>query len=705
MNEIVLPQSLANNRRLDRWIGFEPGGKVRLSVGKVEIGQGILTALVQIAAEELDVAPSRVRIIAGDTAEAPDEGTTSSSLSVEVSGASVRLAAAEVRLRVIERLAQRLNCAPEEITVEDGSFQRGGAPTGHDYWNFAAPEDLAAEATGRATPKDPSRYKVVGKGIARVDLPAKLGGAAFIHDIVRPDMLHARILRQPGRHARLRSLDEAAIRRAAGGEFQIVRVQDFVAFVGPDETVVQRAAAAAPALAHWDNARSFTPDQTDAAWLVGQPSIDNVYGPDDAPKPSGANVVSASYSRPVIAHAAIGPSCGLAELRDGVMQVWSHTQGVYFLRQAVAEVTGLPAEKVIVRHAHGPGCYGHNGADDAAVDAALIARELPGTCIRVQWRREEEFEYEPFSTSQHVTVRAALDAKGRPAEWDVEVWAGPHVGRPNYNGQILVVDALPNPPPRKPPYDPSESFGGGGTRNALPLYDLPVKRIRHHLVTSLPLRTSSFRSLGGMANVFAVESFIDELAERAGEDPVAYRLSILSNTRVRGVTERAAAMSNWAARGPAGTGRGLGFGFAQYKNKSAYSAVVAEVEVDKEVRVSRVWCATDAGLVVNPDGAVNQIEGGIVQAISLTLMEQVRVGPEGVESRDWDSYPILKFSQVPEIFTALMDLPHERALGMGECSFGPTAAAVGNAVAHALGTRIRHMPLSRERIAAALLNG
>lgn len=704
MNEIVLPQSLANARRLDRWIGFEPGGTVRLAVGKVEIGQGILTALVQIAAEELDVAPGRVRILSGDTQDAPDEGTTSSSLSVEVSGASVRLAAAEIRTRVVERLAQRLNCAPEEITVEDGGFQRGGAPTGHDYWNFTTPDDLAVEATGRAAPKHPSQYKVVGKGIARIDLPAKLGGAAFIHDIVRPDMLHARILRQPGREARLETLDEAAIRRAAGGDFQILRVQDFVAFVGPDETVVQRAAVAAPAQARWASARAFTPDQTDAAWLVGQPSIDNVYGP-EGPLPSGANVVAASYSRPMVAHAAIGPSCGLAEFRDGVMEVWSHTQGVYPLRLAIMEILALPAERVIVRHAHGPGCYGHNGADDAAVDAAVIAHNLPGKCIRVQWRREEEFEYEPFSTSQHVTVRAALDDQGRPHEWDVEVWAGPHVGRPNYNGQMLIVDALPNPPEPKLPYDPSESFGGGGTRNASPLYDFPVKRIRHHLVTSLPLRTSSFRSLGGMANVFAVESFIDELAARMGEDPVAYRLSVLTNQRVRGVTERVAAMANWAARGPAGTGRGLGFGFAQYKNKSAYSAVVAEVEVDKEVRVHRVWCATDAGLVVNPDGAINQIEGGIVQAISMTLKEQVRVGPEGVESRDWDSYPILKFSEVPEIFTELIHAPEERALGMGECSFGPTAAAVGNAVAHALGTRIRDMPLSRERIAAALLNG
>jgi len=705
MSDIVLPQSLANNRRLDKWVRFNPDRTIRLAVGKVEIGQGIVTVLAQIAAEELDVAMHRVNVLSGDTDNAPDEGTTSSSLSVEVSGASVRLATAEIRQRITERLAQRLNCAPEEISIEDGAFLRGGEATGHDYWNFVTPEDLAADATGRAAPKHHSQYKQVGKPLPRTDLPAKLGGAAFIHDITRPDMLHARVLRQPGRKARLVSLDQAAIRKAAGGEITIVRVDNFVAFISPDETVAQRAGAAAPLHVTWDNARDLKPDTTEGHWLIGQPSIDQVVGPNpDGAKPSGPGVVQASYSRALVAHASLGPSCGLAEFRDGHMTVWSHTQGPHFLAGSVADVLGLKRENVSVRHAHGPGCYGHNGADDAAVDAALIAREIPNHCIRVQWRREEEFEYEPFSTSQHVTIRAALDSAGKPADYDVEVWAGPHVGRPNYGGLMLTHQALSTCPEPKPPADPPLTMGGGGIRNAIPLYDIPAMRVRHHLVTNFPIRTSSFRSLGAMANVFAVESFIDELAERAGQDPLAYRLSLMTNPRPRQCIERATAMADWTKkRGPAGTGIGIGMGFAQYKNKSAMTAVVAEVEVDKEVRVRNVWSATYAGLVINPDGARNQIDGGIIQAISMALKEQVKVGPAGVETLDWASYPILKFSEVPDLHTDIIEAPEDKALGMGECSFGPTAAALGNAVAHALGTRIRDMPLTRDRIASALM--
>jgi len=512
------------------------------------------------------------------------------------------------------------------------------------------------------------------------------------------------VLRQPGRGARLAGLDEAALRRAAGGELRIVRVDNFVAFVSPDETVAQRAAVAAEGLARWEGARGFRPEQGEGAWLVGQPSIDQVVGPQpEGAVPTGPDVVSASYSRPLVAHASLGPSCGLAEYRGGRMTVWSHTQGPFFLAQSVAEVLGIKREAVTVHHAHGPGCYGHNGADDAAVDAALIAREIPDHCIRVQWRREEEFAYEPFSTSQHITVRARLDAAGRPADFDVEVWAGPHVGRPNYGGIMLTHEALASAPAPRPPADPPQAMGGGGTRNAIPLYDIPAMRVRHHLVTNFPIRTSSFRSLGAMANVFAVESFLDELAERAGADPIAYRLDMLRHARARQCIERVRDMAPWASRGKPGSGRGLGFGFAQYKNRSAMSAVIAEVEVEREVRVRRVWCASYAGLVINPDGAINQIEGGIVQAISMTLKEQVRLGPDGVETRDWESYPILRFSEVPDLDCVLIDAPEDKALGMGECSFGPTAAALGNAVAHALGARIRDMPLSREKISAALL--
>ena len=699
----TLPLSIVNNRRMEKWLRFLPDRTLRLAVGKVELGQGNVTALAQIAAEELDVDLARISVLSGDTQEAPDEGQTTSSQSIEVSGRSVRLVTAEFRARVLDRLAQRLNCSPEEITVEDGAFRHGAAPTGHDYWSFTSDEDFARDIEGNAATKPPASYRVVGQPVPRRDLPAKVKGAGFIHDIARPDMLHARILRQPCRGAVLTSLNEAPIRRAGGGDFRIVRVGNFIAFVGADETVVQRAAAAAPPHATWDNVATLTPDMQEAAWLVGKPANDRVLYDESAP-PAGT-VMQASYSRPYVAHASMAPSCALAEFRNGRLEVWSHTQGVYPLRASLSNVLGLPADAITVHHAHGAGCYGHNGADDVAVDAAVIARELPDHCIRVQWRREEEFGFEPLGSAMHVTACVVLDGAGKPKDWTTEVWSATHVQRPSTGGNMLTHDALPTPPPDPRPTDPPEAAGGGGTRNGLPLYDFPAKRIVHHLVLKPPTRTSALRGLGALTNVFALECFVDELAEHAGVDPVEYRLSLLSDPRARRLIETVAARCGWASRGAAGSGRGIGLAWARYKNKAAYAAVAVEVEVEQEVRVRRAWCAADAGLVINPDGARNQLDGGIVQAISMTLKEQMRFDADGRASLDWEGYPILKFSEVPEIETEIVHAPDLPTLGMGECTFGPTAAAIGNAVAHALGTRIRDMPLTRERIAAALVAG
>ena len=700
----TLPLSILNNRRMEKWVRFQPGGTVQLAVGKVEIGQAVLIALTQIAAEELDIAIDRFSTISGDTADAPDEGSTSSSQSIEMSGRSVRLIGAELRARVIDRLARRLNCSPPDISVDDGAFLFDGEPTGHDYWNFSTDEDFAADISGTARPKDPSTYKIVGKPIPRRDLKAKISGAGFIHDIVRPRMLHARILRQPSREATLESFDEAAIRRAARGDFTVVQVANFVAFVGEDETTVQRAAVAAPAHAVWKNIRQLTPAHQEAAWYTTQPSDDRFVG-DPVPDTDAGEVVTATYSRPFVAHAAMAPSCGLAEWRDGHLQVWSHTQGVYPLRNSLAEILGLTREQITVRHAHGAGCYGHNGADDAAVDAAVIAMQIPDRCIRVQWRREEEFGFEPVGTAHMTRIKAVLDPSGKPMDWTCEVWAGSHVQRPVYGGNMLTHEALPTPPPAPKPNDPPEAAGGGGTRNGTPLYDFPAKRIIHHLALTTPVRTSSLRGLGALPNVYALECFVDELAEKAGVDPVEWRLRHLSDPRARYLIENVAKRCNWAARGPGGEGKGLGIAWSRYKNKAAYAAVAVEIEVEREIRVRRAWIAADAGLVINPDGAANQLEGGLIHAVSMTLKEQVKIDGAGITSLDWSTYPILKFSEIPDIFTEIAHAPNEPALGMGECTFGPTAAAIGNAVKHALGLRIRDMPLTPERITAAILQG
>jgi nicotinate dehydrogenase subunit B len=374
------------------------------------------------------------------------------------------------------------------------------------------------------------------------------------------------------------------------------------------------------------------------------------------------------------------------------------------LCKAVADAMDIDVDSITAHHVHGPGCYGHNGADDAALDAALIAREIPDHCIRVQWRREEEFGFEPLGTAMQVNLSVVLDMLGRPLDWTTELWSGVHVQRPGRGGRLLAESALGKALAPLEFVDPPQARGGGATRNAVPIYDLPAHRIDHHLVPDLALRTSALRGLGALPNVFAIESMMDELALLAERDPLQYRLDILTDPRARHVLEQVARQANWAQRSPAGTGFGLGLGLARYKNRAAYAAVVVALHVEETVTLSQVWCVTDAGLVINPDGARNQLEGGIVQGASWALKEQVMVDTTGVTSLNWDSYPILRFSEIPSIDVELVEANELPTLGVGECTIGPTAAAIGNAVAHALGARIRDMPLTRERITAALLS-
>ena len=701
----TLPLSLIDNPLLSQWIAFKEKGRVRVGSGKVEIGQGILTALTQIAAEELDVRPEQVNLVSGQTDVSPAEGFTSGSYSIAVGGASIRLVCAEVRSLFLERLAETLGCPVSELSIEDGKFLHSGKDTGRDYWSMAGQVALDRRASGAAPIKRPSSYRIVGKSLPRLDLPAKVAGAAFIHDIAPGEVLHAHVLRQPWRGAHLAALDESAVRKAAQAPIEILREGEFVAFTADSEIAVMRAAESARTLARWEGGTPAPDDIGTPTWLKAQVSRDRTVETGAKTPATGNRVVEADYSRPFLTYGSIGPSCALAEFTDGALKVWSHCQGPAVLRDWLARALGLAAKQVTVFHRQGAGAYGHNTADDAAFDAAFIAMHRPGRTVRVQWSREDEFAAAPISTAMAIKLRAVLDHDSKPADWSIEIWSPPHAQRPGMNGNsnLLGAAALPNAPPLNPLNDVPDERGGGATRNAVAIYDLPRHRLIHHLLPQVPLRTSSLRGLGAWANVFAIESFVDELAAVAGEDPVSYRLSLLSDSRARRVVETAAQMSGWFEQVKLGEGRARGFGFARYKNIASFAAVVAEVEVDEEVRLKKIWCAADAGLVISPDGAKNQIEGGIIQGASFVLREQVRFADGKVATSNWDDYPILRFSDIPEIEIELIDARDQPALGLGEASVGPTGAAIGNAVTRALGKRIRDLPLTRERIVAALL--
>ena len=700
---MTIPASLAANPRLDRWVGFEAPGLVRVAFGKVEYGQGAMTGLAQIAAEELDVDLERLDVVNPETDLSPDEGLTVGSMSTESSGASVRFACAEVRAVFVAAAARKLGCAPDALDIEDGVFLADGEPTGLDYWVLAPEVDLAVAPTGEATPKPPERHRIVGRRADRLDLPPKVFGAAYLHDLAQPGMLHARVLRQPGFRAKLAGLDEAAIRHAAGGaQVDILREANFVAILSESEAAANAAIGAAEQGAKWDDARDLAPALSETASLKELPA-QSFPSPEPPPEQSNRRRLTAGYSRPYIAHGSMGPSCGLAVFDDGQLTVWTHAQGVYPLRMLLARVCGLEPANIKVIHTQGAGTYGHNGSDDAAMDAAVIAMRRPGKPIRVLWRREDEFGHEPVGTAMHVELTAELDAGGRIADYQTEIWSGSHTGG---RGRCLAETALglPAPPPPTPPPNlPASVRFSGGILNAIPSYDIPARRVTEHVVQA-PVRTSSLRGLGGPVNTYANECFIDELAELAGEDPVAFRLAQISDPRAITVVKRTAELARWAHRGLAGTGKGLGFAYCRYRDRGAYVAAAVAVTVETEVKLDHMWCVTDCGQVINPDGAKNQLEGGMIMAASWALKEQVRLAGPGIATLTWDDYPILRFDQVPPVTVELvMDQQHQRSSGTGEVSLGPALAAIGNAVAHALGARLRDLPFTRERIARALL--
>ena len=697
-----LPGSLEKSPLLDSWIRIGADGGVTVFTGKAELGQGIVTALQQIAAEQLAVGMDRIAMVTADTERTPDEGYTAGSNSLKDSGTAILHAAAQVREILVNRAAARLAVPAEALSTE------GGAVVARDgrriaYGDLVAGQALHVRAKAQAPMGNPATPSVMGKSIARLDIPRKVtGGVSYVHDLRLPGMVHARVVRPPNYDARLKALDSTAAGRLPG-VLGIVRDGRFVAVVAEREYQAIQAMRALGDAASWDTAPMRLPSSDAYAHLQRLASQETVIHGERNPPVAAAGAIRAAYRRPYQMHGAIGPSCAVGLLRDGKLTIWTHGQGVFPLREAIAEMVRMPRERVHCIHMEGSGCYGHNGADDCAAEAALIARAFPDRPVRVQWMREDEHAWEPFGPAMVAEVRATLDAGGRVASWQYDVWSNAHSTRPGGAGSLAPARLLASPftPPAPKPLPLPD---GGGDRNAIPLYAFANARVTHHFIPDMPLRVSALRALGAYTNVFAIESFVDELAAAAGIDPVEFRLRHLEDGRARDVVRLAAERFGWSAFRRT-RNRGRGFGFARYKNYAAYSAVAMEVEVDREsgeVRIGRVVSAVDSGEVVNPDGIRNQIEGGIVQSISWTMHEAVTWDASRITSRDWGRYPILRFPHVPaSIDVHVIDRRGEPFLGTGEAAQGPAAAALANAVADAMGVRIREIPLDRSRVKMA----
>jgi CO/xanthine dehydrogenase Mo-binding subunit len=696
-----LPPSLAANPNLSSWVKISAEGHVVVSPGKVEIGQGIVTALAQIAADELDIDVGRVRMVRATTAGSPNEGVTSGSLSVQQSGRAVRHACAEVRQIFLAAAADRLGVGIDALAISDGEISGpGNVRTG--YWELAGEVSLDRQAS-EATPKSSARRALAGSSLQRLDIPDKVfAQPRFIHDLPLPAMLHGRVLRSEMPGAKLIELNEDGARGIAG-LVAIVRDGNFVGVVSDTEDGAETALKALRRGVAW-SARETLPDENGLAeWLKSQPVESTVIDKKIAPHiDAKKRTIRRQYTRPYIAHASIAPSCAMAQWNGDRVHVWTHSQGVYLLRADLALVLKLPVENIVVEHMEGAGCYGHNGADDAALDAVLLAKAAGGRPVRLQWSRQDEMTHAPFGAAMAIEIEADLDAQGEIVDWRHSIWGNGHVARPGRAAlpALLAGTEIANPFPRTVATNPPQATGGGGDRNSVPLYDFPSWTVECHRLLTMPIRTSALRTLGAQGNVFAIESFLDELAAGRGEDSVAFRLRHLSDPRARDVIQSVARRADWKPHKQSGVGYGIGF--ARYKNTGAYCAVVAEVEGAEDIRVKRLIIAVDVGEAINPDGVINQIEGGAIQATSWVLKEQVRFDRERITSSTWSSYPILRFSEVPDVQIELIARPELDPVGAGEAAHGPTTAAIANAVFDCLGVRVRNLPITRDSLIAAM---
>ena len=696
------PKDLVANPRLSSWLAVEPEGTVALRVGKVELGQGILTALVQLAADELDVPPGSIRMLPAHTGVGPDEGPTAGSMSVADAGAAVRQVCAQVRALFLEAASAVLEVDVADLTVADGRISTVDGARSLGYGDLVARVDLDRDAGPMVPTKPHDELRLTGSSLPRVDLPDKVSGAPrFLSDLVLPGQLWGRVVRPPSVAATLLALDEAAV-RSSPGVVAVVRDGSFLGVVATTERSADVAADRLRAVAEWAEQPSL-PDEDDLDGYLRTGPHSDVPVDETGPDVDVAVSLSASYSRPFLAHASIAPSCGAARWDDGALHVWSSSQSVFGLRKAICLALELAPSDVVVEHVESAGSYGHNGSDDAAFDAVLLARAVPGRPVHVRWSRADELTWSPFGSPMVVDVTAGLDAAGRLVSWESDVWSQGHTSRPGFANSpgLLAAAHLAQPQPIPAPVDPPPERGAGGTRNAIPGYTVPRRRIIGHRLQAVAVRSSSLRTLGAFTNVFTIESTIDDLASTAGADPLDFRLAHLSDARGRAVLEAAAERAGWRSRDRGGAS-GFGLGYARYKEKGAWCAVVAEVEADTGLRVRRLTIAVDVGRVVNPDGVRNQIEGGAVQSTSWTLKERVRFDRTRITSTDWETYPILRFSETPEVDVVLLDRPDQPSLGSGEASQGPTAAAIGNAVADAVGVRVRDLPITAERVISAI---
>lgn len=691
----TFPFHPVDDSQINAWLQVLSDGRVKILSGKMELGQGIKTAIVQVAAEELNTSMHLIDIHIAETDVTPNEGYTVGSMSIETSAMAVRNAAASAREILIRMAAEKFIVPENSLTLKDLII------TGDDVrisiGDLLEGKQVQGKVTTPTTILAKTERKIVGQPVIRKDIENMVVGKQhFIHDLRFEGMVHARIIRPQSYTAELLSVDNTEF--DANGLLKLIRIGNFLGVISEEEYQAIQLARAIGKVANWKVGDALPTGQGMEEHILSLPSE-----PDPAVEKglgkngiNGAKVThEASYFKPYLMHAANGPSCALAIFQNGKMTIWSHSQGIHPLRSAISQLVEIPESDIHIIGVPGSACYGHNGADDVAAEAALLAINYPGRHVRLQWMREEEHGWEPYGTAMRMALKAGVDQKGKIQGWDFNLWSDVHGTRPFGSAENL----LPARYLGKGYQRPVTGFKGGAPRNAEPYYEIHNIRMQTHFFKG-PLRRSALRALGAYANVFAIESFMDELALKAGIKPMEFRTNHLKDPRAIHCLERLEDKINKIQKGDH---EGLGHAFARYKNSSSYCAVAVWVRVDRKsgtIQLKKMWAVVDSGEIINPDGLKNQIEGGMIQSASWALKEEVKFDQNHITCLDWITYPILRYNEIPEIEVELIEQSDEPPLGAGEASQGPATAAIVNAIYDATQVRIRQLPIQRQLLLA-----
>jgi len=706
--------------QLDSWIAIGQDGSVTVFTSKVELGTGIETALAQIAAEELDVPWQRIKFDMGDTSKTIDQATTSGSRTIERAGPQIRQAAAAARKELLRLGAEKLGAPAEKLTVRNGMVSVAGSPSKQiSYGQLIGGQrfNVKIQAEGRGNDlkiaqdvkaKDPKEYRTVGTPVKRFDLPPKLTGEmVYIQDVRIPGMLHGRVIRPPVVNSAPASIDENSVKNIAGF-VKAVHEGNFVGVVAKTEWAAIQAAEKLQVT--WSPPQFKLPGNPDElyAFLKNTKSFTTLKG---AEKGNAAAALGkakkqyeAAYRWPFQMHGMIGPSCAVADVRDDKATVWSGCQGPFRTRASIASLLKIPESNVRVIYHEASGSYGRMSNDDGAEDAALLSRAV-GAPVRLQWSRHDEHGWEPKGPAQTQTLKAGVDDTGKIIAWEFTDYSFPWTVASGTtllaSEQIGIKSKIPGQ---------GNGNQGGGEIYAFENMKVAAEQIPWMQSEPFPLRTSNLRAPGQLSRTFASETLLNEIAADLGVDPVELRLRYLSDDK-RGtdVLKAVAEKARWQKRdAPAAKSNGAtasGRGIAMTRRSGGYAAAVADVEVNKStgnVAVKKITLAHDCGLIVNPDGVKNQVEGNIVQGVSRALMEEVTFNAAGVTSLDWASYPILKFPDIPEVEIILINRQDVAPLGAGELATVPVPAAIASAIFDAVGIKLREVPFTPKRLLAAM---